>query len=129
LLGLGGVVLCAVVWSALGGPGVGSSPLPQPPAIPDPNGYDDVLEAGRAIEQSKNMAPSLDLAKADETVLGPIAAANRDEIARARKGLDKPFQVPVIYHMDYIIEVLMRDVGSIRGGLVRGLTAEGRLAV
>jgi hypothetical protein len=129
LLGLGGVILCAVVWSALGGPGVDTSPLPQPPPIPDPNGYDDVLEAGRTIEQAKNMAPRLDLAKADETVLGPIVAANREAIARARKGLDKPFQVPVVYHVDYIIGVLMRDAGSIRGGLVRGLTAEGRLAV
>ena len=129
LLGLGAMVLCAVVWSALGGPGVGTSPLPQPPPIPDPNGYDDVLEAGRAIEQAKTMAPRLDLAKADETVLAPIVAANREAIARARTGLDKAFQVPVVYHIDYIIEVLMRDESSIRSGLVRGLTAEGRLAV
>jgi hypothetical protein len=30
--------------------------------------------------------------------------------------------------MDYIMTVLVRDVGSIRGGLARGLSAEGRLA-
>ena len=36
--------------------------------------------------------------------------------------------MPVVYHIDYIVGVLMRDVGSIRGGLVRALTAEGRLA-
>ena len=129
LLGIGGVILCAVVWSAIGGPGLDKSPLPQSPAIPDPNGYDDVLEAGRTIEQAKNLAFRLDLAKADATVLGPIVAANREAIARARKGLDKPFQVPVVYHIDYIVGVLLRDVSSIRGGLVRGLTAEGRLAV
>ena len=54
--------------------------------------------------------------------------ANREAIARARKGLDKSFQVPVVYHIDYMINVLWRDLASIRGGLVRGLTAEGRLA-
>jgi hypothetical protein len=129
LLGLGGVILCAAVWSALGGPGVGAGPLPQPPPIPVPNGYDEVLEAGRAIEQSGIMGPKLDLSKADAAVLEPVVAANREAIARARKGLDQAFQVPVVYHMDYIMQVLLRDVGSIRGGLARGLSAEGRLAV
>ena len=85
LLGLGGVILCAVVWSALGGPGVGASPLPQPPPIPDPNGYDDVLEAGRAIEQAGTMAPRLDLAKADETVL---AADRRSQPRRNRSSAE-----------------------------------------
>jgi hypothetical protein len=129
LLGLGGVILCVAVWSAIGGPGVDRTPLPQSPAIPDPNGYDDVLEASQAIEQANTMAPRLDLANADQTVLAPIVAANREAIILARKGLDKPFQVPVVYDIDYIIGVLMRDVASIRAGLVRALTAEGRLAV
>jgi hypothetical protein len=129
LLGLGGVILCAVVWSAIGGPGVDTSPLPQSPALPDPNGYDEVLEAGRTIEQAGTMAPRLDLAKADETVLTPIVAANRDAVARARKGLEKSFQVPVVYNVDHMVNVLWKDLVSIRGGLVRGLTAEGRQAV
>jgi hypothetical protein len=129
LLGLGGVILCAVVWSAIGGPGVGTSPFPQPPTIPDPNGYDDVLEAGRIVVKSGFTGPKLDLAKADEAALVPVVEANREAIALARKGLDKSFQVPVIYHIDYIVDVLSRDVGSIRGGLARGLSAEARLAV
>jgi hypothetical protein len=129
LLGLGGVILCALLWSALGGPGLGTGPPPQPPPIPDPNGYDDVLEAGRAIEQSGTVGAKLGLTKADAAVLEPVVAANREAIDRARRGLDKAFQVPVVYHMDYIMNVLSRDVGSIRGGLARGLSAEGRLAV
>jgi hypothetical protein len=128
LLSLGGVVLAFILWSALGGPGIGSGPLPESPPLPVPNGYDEVLEAGRAIEQSGTTGTKLDLAKSDEAVLAPIVAANRESLARARKGLDASFQVPVIYHMDYVMNVLMRDLGSIRAGVARGLTAEGRLA-
>jgi hypothetical protein len=126
-LGLGGLVLAFVVWSALGGPGLDRD-TPQSPPLPVPNGYDEVLEAGRAIEKSETIGAKVDLVKADAAVLGPIVEANREAIALARKGLDKPIQVPVVYHMEYLMNVMMRDMGSIRAGVVRGLTAEGRLA-
>jgi hypothetical protein len=128
LLAVGAVILCFFLWSALSGPGLGAvRPLESPP-IPDPNGYDDVLEAGRAIEKSGNTGRSLDLIKGDPASYAPVVEANRESLARARQGLDKSFQVPVVYDIDYIINVLMRDVGSIRGGVARALTAEGRLA-
>jgi hypothetical protein len=129
LLGLGGVILAFILWSALGGPGAGSVPLPESPPLPVPNGYDEVLEAARVIEQSGTTGAKLDLTNADEAVLAPVVAANREALARARKGLDASFQVPVVYHMDYVMNVLMRDLGSIRAGVARGLTAEGRLAL
>src|SRR5262249_3668146 len=128
LLGLGGVILAFILWSALGGPGLGSGPPPESPPLPVPNGYDEVLEAGRTIEQSRTTGPNFDPATRDEAVLAPIVAANRESLARARKGLDASFQVPVVYHMDYVMNVLMTDLGSIRTGVARGLTADGRLA-
>ncbi len=130
LLVLGGLVLGVVVWSALGGPGLGTGPrlkLEQP-RIPDPNGYDDVLEAGRLIEKTDTSAPRLDLNKLNEGALGELVEGNREAIARAREGLDRPFQVPVVYDANHMVHVLWKDVSSIRAGLVRGLIAEGRLA-
>ena len=78
-------ILIAIVWSALGGPGLDRSPLPEPPPIPDPNGYDDVLEAGRAIEKSGLTGPKLDLAKADQTVLEPVVRG-QPRSDRSRRG-------------------------------------------
>jgi hypothetical protein len=128
LLVVGAVVLVAVVWSVLAGLGTGGGPLPEPPPIPVPNGYDDVLEAGRAIEKSGLVGPKLDLAKAGLAELQPVVQESRDSIAQARKGLEKPFQVPVIYDLNRMMEVTMHDLGSIRGGLVRATVAQGRLA-
>jgi hypothetical protein len=127
LLGFCGVILAALVWSALGGPGLGSRNAPESPPLPVPNGYDDVLEAGRAIEASGTVGSKLDTAKADEAILISVRETNRDAITRARKGLEKPFQVPVVYQMDYVYNVLMRDLGTIRA-VARALTTEGRLA-
>jgi hypothetical protein len=129
LLGTFAVIVVAVLWSALGGPGVGGGPVSvPPPPIPDRNGYDDVLEAGRKIEQSGLVGPKLDLAKADVAELEPVVEGSREAIAEARKGLEKSFQVPVVYEMNGLIKVTMRDLGSIRAGLVRGMVAQGRLA-
>ncbi len=60
------------------------------------------------------MGSKLDTAKADEATLIPVVEANREAIARGRKGLDKEFQVPVVYQMDHMYNVLMRDLGTIR---------------
>ncbi len=128
LLSLGAVVLIALVWSGIAGLGSGGLPLPEPPPIPASNGYDDVLEAGRTIEKSGLVGPKLDLAKADTKELGPIVQETREAIAQARKGLEKSFQVPVIYNLNEMMKLTMRDLGSIRGGLVRAMVAQGRLA-
>ncbi len=127
LLTVGGVILVAMVWSAIGGPGWERGPRPEPILIPDPNGYDDVLEAGRAIEQSRLTGAKFDLAKADQAELEVVVRGCGEAIARGRKGLEKAFQVPVIYDMNQL-GVLMKELTSIRGGLVRAMLAEGRLA-
>ncbi len=107
LLALGGVVFGVVIWSALGGPGLDKGPKLEPPRIPGPNGYDDVLEAGRAIEKTGTSVPRLDLAKLDEAALAPLVQVNRGAIARAREGLDRPFQVPVVYDVNHMVHVLV----------------------
>ncbi len=70
LLSLGAVTLVAVVWSALGG--WDRTPLPEPPPLPVPNGYDDVLEAGREIEKSELVGAKFDLTKSDQAALEPV---------------------------------------------------------
>jgi hypothetical protein len=126
---LGGVVLAAVVWSALGGPGLDTiAPPPEPPPIPTPNGYDDVVEAGREIEKSGLTGPKFDLEKSDAAALKPVVEGTREAVALGRKGLGTPFQVPVVYDLKAMMTGLMSDLAVIRGGLVRALRAEGRLA-
>jgi hypothetical protein len=128
LLTLGAVILVAALWSALGGPGLDRSPALEPPPIPSPNGYDDVLEAGREIEKSGLTGAKFDLERMDQAALEPVVQGSREAIARGRKGIDKPFQIPVVYDLKVMMNVLMADLGSIRGGLVRALLAQGRLA-
>ena len=85
---------CAWFWSRWSGArsaglGAAEGPLPEPPPIPVPNGYDDVLEAGRAIEKSGLVGPKLDLAKADAKELGPvvqgISRSDRPQAERASR--------------------------------------------
>ncbi len=126
LLSLGAVLLVAVLWSALGG--WDRTPLPEAPPLPVPNGYDDVLEAGREIEKTELVGAKFDLSKADQAALEPVVQSCAPAIARGRKALDKKFQVPVVYEMDHLMNVLLKDLSSIRGGFVRAVVAQGRLA-
>ena len=128
LLSAGAIILVASLLDGLGRPGWDATPLPESPRIPDPNGYDDVVEAAREIEKSGLLSAKFDLEKADQAALEPVVQGCRDAIARGRKGLEKPFQVPVVYDMKHLMSVLMKDLGSIRGGLVRAMVAQGRLA-
>jgi hypothetical protein len=128
LLTLFAAILTATVWSALGGPGLDRTVAPDLPPIPNPNGYDDVLEAGREVEKSGLTGAKFDLDKMDQAALEPVVQGTREAVARGRKGLDKSFQVPVVYDLKQMMNVLLADLGSIRGGLVRALLAQGRLA-
>ena len=129
LLCLGAGLIVVLGWSAIGGPGWDSSPqLPQPPPLPTPNGYDDVLAAGRAIEKSGLTGAKFDLEKMDKPAIQAVVDGSLSEIALGRKALEKPFQVPVVYNMDAMMNVTLKDVGAIRGGLVRAMRAQEKLA-
>ncbi len=69
-----------------------------------------------------------DLSNADEAVLSSLVAASREAIEKGRAGLDRPFQVPVVYDLNDISTRLMNESGAIRGGFARMLFAQGRLA-
>jgi hypothetical protein len=100
-------------------------PLTSPP-LPDPNGYDDVLRAGLAIQNGGANFDKVDVTTADETALIPLVEANRDALAMARRGLDRPFQVPVVHDLNELNRQ-MPEFSAIRES-ARALLAEGRLA-
>ena len=80
------------------------------------------------IEKTNVGFDKLDITKADETTLRPVVDASREALVKARQGLDRPFQVPVVYDLNDITNRLMNESAAIRGGLARALMASGRLA-
>jgi hypothetical protein len=128
LLGLGAAIFGAAAWSCIGGDRFTAGVALSTPRIPDPNGYDDVLAAGRMIEKAKMGFDKLDIATADETTLTRLVDPSREALVKARQGLDRPFQVPVIYDLKDVIDRLMNESAAIRAGLARSLLASGRLA-
>ena len=86
-LGIGGVLIAVpIAWLAALGAGLDE-------AIPNPNGYDDLVAAGREIAG--------DFVKADPKVAGndellrAIVAENANALARARVGLGRASAVPL----------------------------------
>jgi hypothetical protein len=128
LSGLAAAILASAAWSCFSPGSIKAVVAPiKPTVIPDPNGYDDVLAAGRAIEKARTGVDIPDLEKADEATLIPLVEASREALAQGRQGLDRPFQVPVVYDMNDFMNRLMNESAAIRG-LARILFAQGRLA-
>jgi hypothetical protein len=96
-------------------------PLPPLPHLPNPNGYDDLVSAGKLA--STNTAG---YAKMSVYQLRPVVQGNAGALSLARDGLDKGCGVPVQYSQDG-----QRDVAGNYGKLRRlgeAFAAEGRLA-
>jgi len=96
-------------------------PLPPLPHLPNPNGYDDLVNAAKLV--STNTAG---YAKMSVYLLRPVVQGNAGALSLARDGLDKGCGVPVQYSQDG-----QRDVAGNYGKLRRlgeAFTAEGRLA-
>jgi hypothetical protein len=106
------------------------SDVDRPPPIPNPNGYDDLLQASQALKQlmptEKGNLP--DYAQFETPALKDFVARIHDPLARIRAGLERPFQVPYVYDLDEFTESTMRDVGQIKAFVNRALQAEGLLA-
>jgi hypothetical protein len=129
LSALAAAILASSAWSCFHGFGLNIVVAPlEPVVIPNPNGYDDVLAAGRDIEKARIGFDIRDLDKADEATLSPLVQASHEAIAKGRQGLDRPFQVPVVYDLNDIINRLMYESAAIRNGLAHMLYADGRLA-
>ncbi len=119
------LVLCLVVFVFLC-PGVAMyhaaiHPTPIPPiALPDPNGYDDLIRAGSQLAG----AAVPDVRTADIEELRKFLGAHGDVLETARQGLDRPCQVPLTYTEADLARTdnqLLRELGQ-------ALVAEGKLA-
>ena len=62
-----------------------------------------------------------DAGLAMEAALERVVQGTCGAVARGRKGIDGPFQVPAGYDLKQMMNVLMPDLGSTRGGFVRAL--------
>jgi hypothetical protein len=109
LLGAGVVVILTI--------GRTASPL----ALPNPNGYDDLLQAGQAVTGTLDDAPNLDRDR-----LHALVATNAEALRLLRVGLRHRCAVPT--------ETQITNFANISGDLIalkslaRVLSAEGRLA-
>lgn len=119
-LGLGALLLLAL------GTGAYFTFWPDPPELPplpDPNGYDDLIEAAFMIRGG----PSASLFEQDVAVdeLRAFVEPNRDVLALARSGLDKPTGVWLSFNRNNMPHI--SRIGALRD-LGRLLSIEAKLA-
>ena len=81
-------------------------PVPVLPELPDPNGYDDLVRAGKAVDSALtalsnagNVAHTIwdDPWTGSDVEMRALTSATAAALAIARLGLDKPCQVPFSY--------------------------------
>ena len=96
-------------------------PLPPLPALPNPNGYGDLLNAAKLVSTN-----TTDYAKLSVYQLRPLVEGNAGALSLARDGLDKGCGVPVQYSQDGLRNVNDNYV-KLRT-LAQAFMAEGRLA-
>ncbi len=96
------------------------------PPLPSPNGFDDVLKGGEEIlAQFKGKLPDFDLLDTP-TILATVEA-HKESLALIHKGIDMPFQVPVVYDINELIRRL-DEQAPIRTGAARMMYAEALLS-
>lgn len=129
---VGVAALAAAGWLGMAALRLQGSPDPdvKPPSLPNPNGYDDLLEASRALKDVmpvvKGQLP--DYARFETPALRDFVAMIRRPLGQIREGLGRPFQVPYAYDLNGFMQTTMRDVGQVRVYANRALQAEGLLA-
>jgi hypothetical protein len=96
-------------------------PLPPIPHLPNPNGYDDLVNAAKLVSTN-----SAGYAKMSVYQLRPLVVDNAKALSLARDGLDKGCGVPVQYSQGGQQDV-NRNFVKLRM-LAQALAAEGRLA-
>lgn len=115
LLVLGNVLFAAVVF--LGGI---KSARPKP-AMPNPNGYNTFVNAGKQVFNANSFSNSM-----SQSDLQPLVNQNRPALALARSGFTNQSRVPDNYSPTYVQDS-MGDLGSFKE-LAISFTAEGLLA-
>lgn len=91
------------------------------PPLPEPNGYDDFVAAGRMISQEPD-----DVNVADEATLATFVDENQAALERGRLGLTRECRVPIEFTRQHITDSIDR-ISQVRK-FARLLSAEGRLA-
>ena len=92
-----------------------------PTALPNPNGYDDLLKAGQAVTGNIDDAPDLDHEK-----LHALVATNAEALRLLRVGLSHRCAVPTEAQIANFASISSDVIGL--KSLARVLSAEGRLA-
>jgi hypothetical protein len=96
-------------------------PLPPVQPLPNPNGYDDFVKAGKMVSTNSWNYDSANLAQLRETV-----AANAGALALARAGMSNECRVPLQFSKDYMTNHIS-DLVGIRS-LAPAFLVEGKLA-
>ena len=96
------------------------TPFTEPP-LPEPNGYDDLLEAAKSVA-----GPVPDVQDASVEKLRLFVEQNPDALPRAREGLSKECRVPVYASPQYVNAAMNRSQAMRKLGYL--FIAEGRIA-
>jgi hypothetical protein len=107
------LVIVAVVFTG------GSSPAARP--LPNPNGYDDFVKAGRMLIGNPSTNDTM-----SKEELATLIATNTETLKLVRLGLSRECREPVEYSTNYTTK-LLPELGSFKQ-VVFLLCAEGRLA-
>ncbi|MGD0744729.1 MAG: hypothetical protein ABSA45_06200 [Verrucomicrobiota bacterium] len=98
-----------------------AEPLPPVAPLPAPNGYDDLVKAGKTVT-----ADAGDYHEMDEAQLGELVARNAEALQRLRAGLSNQCRVPVQFSQTYA-ENHLNELAAFKR-LAQVLAAEGRRA-
>ena len=96
-------------------------PIPPLAHLPNPNGYDDLVKAGKMLPDAAG-----DYDKMNQEQLQKAVSANAAAVSLARSGLSKQCRVPIQYSESYLSNHL--DDLACFNRLARAFVAEGRLA-
>ena len=100
---------------------LGAFELPPPKPMPNPNGYDDFVKAGKMLILTTN-----DFSTMTEVELAALVATNAEALKLVRVGLSQECRVPNDYSTNYI-DLLLPQLAS-QKQLALSFCAEGRLA-
>jgi hypothetical protein len=102
---------------------VGSLPSAQP--LPNPNGYDDLVKAGKMVVINATVNTTF-YEEMSEAQLQAVLSANADTLTLARNGLSNQCRVPSQY-TETALSNHISDLGSLKS-LAQAFGAEGTLA-
>jgi hypothetical protein len=99
-----------------------TEPLPPIASLPNPNGYDDLVKAGKMVTADVG-----DHDKIDEAQLGELVATNAEALQLLRAGLSNQCRVPAQQFSQTNMENHLNELAGFKR-LAQAFVAEGRLA-